>query len=143
MSVIDLDLLEKVAATPERAAAWRQVALRRCDELTIELTRLDGPQLTAQQAEVTDLPRRLADAHKTAANGPVNPLRWWSGSTVEHVWRNLRDVEEELIDIVDAQELDARAASARGYARSHRVADDDPAVQHLDASKALAFHRAT
>jgi hypothetical protein len=45
----------------------------------------------------------LLDDAKCAADATVSPCRWWWGTDIERAWRDLREVEERLVDFAQGE----------------------------------------
>jgi hypothetical protein len=122
-------------------ASWRQTALRRFHQLRIDLLRAKPAADDPRLAEYSEVEALLQEAGDVAEAQHVIPTTWWSGAEVERTWRLLREVEERLVDFVDAAELDARAADAVSHARHQGISDGDPSVMDLAAIRAVAAER--
>lgn len=114
-----------------RTAPWRQAVQRRRVMLLDDLAGLN-PGETPCQAAIRDyLVKDLLEDANHASQAWVGPLKWWWGTEIERAWSRLREVDERMVELVDAAALPVYAA--RAAQRGHAYLDAaDPQLQQLD-----------
>jgi hypothetical protein len=108
------------------------------DELLTRLEAAEANGLDASQEKVADGIRRHIESARKAANRqdpiPRRLPNWWRGALVETAFRHLHAARTEMVDLYDANELQAEipVAVARAQTALHR---DDPRRVPLDELK--------
>ncbi|MGD9704215.1 MAG: hypothetical protein AB7Q42_20170 [Acidimicrobiia bacterium] len=78
-------------------APWRQVAERKRLQLEGDIDRVRPGASSADMTEIKRLVALLERARALIIDGRTGFTRWWTGSSIEHTWALLREVEEGLM----------------------------------------------
>jgi hypothetical protein len=114
------------------------------NELDTRLAAMRAKGLDASQEKIADGVRLHIERARAAANRedprPGRWLNWWRGALVEAAYRNLHAARTQMVDLYDANELQAEVpvAVARAQAELHR---DDPRLVTIEALSAEPVRR--